>query len=109
MCTSCQSRGTQGVSETATAPATSTPPRRDPSANPTQFPLPQQHLLLVFDYIVRVVMKGTVSFPERTHWPALGGCLLAILGYTDGIALIARNMNALQNRMLKFEVLEEQA
>ena len=53
--------------------------------------------------------EGDGTFPERTHWPALGGCLLAILGYTDGIALIARNMNALQNRMLKFEVLEEQA
>ena len=26
--------------------------------------------------IIRVVMQDTATFPECTHWPALGGCLL---------------------------------
>ena len=61
--------GTQGGSETATAQETSTPPRRDNSANPTQFPLHQQHILLVFDCIVRVVMKETAPFPNAPTGP----------------------------------------
>ena len=56
----------------------------------------------MFDYIIRVVMKGSDLFPERTNWPALGGSLLAILGYADDIALTARSMSALQARMEKF-------
>ena len=55
--------------------------------------------ILMFDYILRLVMKGTTSYPERINWPVLGGSLLPLLGYADDIALIACNMPALQARM----------
>ena len=55
--------------------------------------------ILMFDYVVRVALKGMDTFPERTHWPVLGGALLAILGYADDLALIARHLPALESRM----------
>ena len=56
----------------------------------------------MFDYVIRVAMKCVEEFPERTLWPALGGCPLTILGYADDIALIARSPSALNARLQKF-------
>ena len=36
--------------------------------------------ILLFDYVIRVAMKGIDQFPERTSWPTLVGCILALLG-----------------------------
>jgi hypothetical protein len=59
--------------------------------------------ILMFDCVIRVAMQGIDSFPERTHWPVLGGSLLTLLGYADDLALTAREMAALASRMHKFE------
>ena len=60
-------------------------------------------IFLLFDYALRVAMRGVTTWPERTNWPALGGSLLALLGYADDLALTARNMATLQQRMSKLE------
>jgi hypothetical protein len=59
--------------------------------------------ILMFDYIIRVAMQGVDRFPERTRWPVLGGSLLTLLGYADDLALTARDMVALSNRMRQFD------
>ena len=48
-------------------------------------------------------MDNSYECHEVLCWPTLGGCLLALLGYADDLALIARNMRALSSRMLRLE------
>ena len=55
--------------------------------------------VLMFDFIIRSAMRGTNRLPECANWPVLGGALLALLGYADGIVLLARNMPTLRKRM----------
>jgi hypothetical protein len=59
--------------------------------------------ILTFEYVIRAAMEGIRRYPECTNWPALGGALLALLGYADDIVLIATKMKGLQDRMAALE------
>ena len=61
--------------------------------------------ILMFDYIIRISMKGIEHWPERCNWPVMGSTLLPLLGYADDLVLVARRLPALRARLLRLEAI----